>query len=88
MRWTPDAKHVHASAYYAWILEGLLCFKRLRLMTLRSSRSSRLPHGLAGTASEAPGPARSGLGTDWQPLGLVACPRARTKTNETPLLPR
>jgi predicted nuclease with RNAse H fold len=29
IRWTPDAKHVHASAYYAWILEGLALFQAL-----------------------------------------------------------
>jgi predicted nuclease with RNAse H fold len=29
IRWTPDAGHVHASAYYAWILEGLALFDAL-----------------------------------------------------------
>ena len=29
IRWTPDAKHVHESAYYAWILEGLALFQAL-----------------------------------------------------------
>jgi predicted nuclease with RNAse H fold len=29
IRWTPDAEHVHASAYYAWILEGLALFDAL-----------------------------------------------------------
>jgi hypothetical protein len=29
IRWTPDAKHVYASAYYAWILEGLAVFRAL-----------------------------------------------------------
>jgi predicted nuclease with RNAse H fold len=29
IRWTPDAKHVYASAYYAWILEGLALFHAL-----------------------------------------------------------
>jgi predicted nuclease with RNAse H fold len=29
IRWTPDARHVHASAYYAWILEGLDLFDAL-----------------------------------------------------------
>ena len=28
-RWTPDAGRVHASAYYAWILEGLALFDAL-----------------------------------------------------------
>jgi predicted nuclease with RNAse H fold len=29
IRWTPDEAHVHASAYYAWILEGLAVFDAL-----------------------------------------------------------
>ena len=29
IRWTPDATHVHASDYYAWIVEGLALFKAL-----------------------------------------------------------
>ena len=29
IRWTPDARRVHASAYYAWILEGLDLFDAL-----------------------------------------------------------
>jgi predicted nuclease with RNAse H fold len=29
IRWTPDERQVHASAYYAWIVEGLLLFKAL-----------------------------------------------------------
>lgn len=29
IRWTPDAKRVYASAYYAWILEGLALFDAL-----------------------------------------------------------
>lgn len=29
IRWTPDEKAVHASAYYAWILEGLALFGAL-----------------------------------------------------------
>jgi len=29
IRWTPDEKHVHESAYYAWILEGLALFQAL-----------------------------------------------------------
>ena len=29
IRWTPDASHVHASAYYGWILEGLALFHAL-----------------------------------------------------------
>jgi predicted nuclease with RNAse H fold len=29
IRWTPDAGHLHASAYYAWILEGLALFEAL-----------------------------------------------------------
>ena len=29
IRWTPDARRVHASAYYAWILEGLALFHAL-----------------------------------------------------------
>jgi predicted nuclease with RNAse H fold len=29
IRWTPDERRVHASAYYAWIVEGLLLFDAL-----------------------------------------------------------
>ena len=29
IRWTPDERQVHASAYYAWIVEGLLLFDAL-----------------------------------------------------------
>jgi predicted nuclease with RNAse H fold len=55
---TPGAKHVDASAYYAWILEGLALFQALGAHDVEVIEVSRLPHGLAGTASEAPGPAR------------------------------
>ena len=29
IRWTPDARQVHASPYYAWVLEGLALFDAL-----------------------------------------------------------
>jgi predicted nuclease with RNAse H fold len=29
IRWTPDESQVHASAYYAWIVEGLLLYRAL-----------------------------------------------------------
>jgi predicted nuclease with RNAse H fold len=29
IRWTPDARHVYASDYYAWIVEGLALFDAL-----------------------------------------------------------
>jgi len=29
IRWTPDARRVYASAYYAWVLEGLALFDAL-----------------------------------------------------------
>jgi len=29
IRWTPDAQHVHANPYYAWILEGLALYEAL-----------------------------------------------------------
>ena len=29
IRWTPDMTHVNASAYYAWIVEGLALFQAL-----------------------------------------------------------
>jgi predicted nuclease with RNAse H fold len=29
IRWTPDARGVHASSYYAWVLEGLALFEAL-----------------------------------------------------------
>ena len=31
IRWTPDENHVHASAYYAWIIEGRALFGALAL---------------------------------------------------------
>jgi hypothetical protein len=67
IRWTPDARRVRGSAYYAWILEGVARSARLLPMVPRSSRFFRLPRGLAGTTSEAPRAARPGLGRDWQP---------------------
>jgi predicted nuclease with RNAse H fold len=29
IRWTPDARHVHANDYYAWVVEGLALFGAL-----------------------------------------------------------
>ena len=29
IRWTPDARHVHVSPYYAWVIEGLALFGAL-----------------------------------------------------------
>ncbi|MBV8987114.1 MAG: DUF429 domain-containing protein [Solirubrobacterales bacterium] len=29
IRWTPDARHVHASSYYGWIVEGFGLFEAL-----------------------------------------------------------
>ena len=31
IRWTPDVAHVHANAYYAWIIEGLALFDALAM---------------------------------------------------------
>lgn len=31
IRWTPDVNRVHASAYYAWIIEGLTLFDTLAM---------------------------------------------------------
>lgn len=31
IRWTPDVNRVHASAYYAWIVEGLALFEALAM---------------------------------------------------------
>jgi hypothetical protein len=82
IRWTPDAGRVQASAYYAWILEDMLCSMRWLSVVSRSSRFSRRHHGLAGMGSEARGPARPGPGRDWQPWVWSVCPRARIKTSE------
>ena len=57
----------------------LPCSTRWLPMAFRSSRCSPLPHGLAGTAGKAPGPARHGLGMDWQPSGWRAWPRAQPR---------
>jgi hypothetical protein len=84
--WTPDAGRVQASAYYAWILEGHTLFDAMAVRGVEVIEVFPTPHGLAGMASEARGPARPGLGRDWQPSVCSPCPRARTKTSET-LLP-
>ncbi len=36
IRWTPDAEHVHAGAYYAWIVEGLRLYESLARMKVEA----------------------------------------------------
>jgi predicted nuclease with RNAse H fold len=35
IRWTPDAKQVHAKAYYAWIVEGLALYEALAARSVK-----------------------------------------------------
>lgn len=78
----------YASAYYAWILEGLALFDALaahdvEVIEVFPTASWTRWYGKRSPRTRAAW-TRHGL----QPLGLAACPHARTKTNETPLLPR
>ena len=68
IRWTPDARHVHASAYYAWILEGLALFDAL---TARGVAAIEV----FPTASWTRWYGRRGLATRavWTRQGLAAC---------------
>jgi len=36
IRWTPDERHVRASAYYAWIAEGLALFDALAVLGIET----------------------------------------------------
>src|SRR5712671_1232812 len=67
IRWTPDARRVHASAYYAWILEGLDLFGTLtdrgaEVIEVFPTASWTRWHGRRGAQSRA----------SWSRQGLAA----------------
>jgi predicted nuclease with RNAse H fold len=67
IRWTPDAGRVHASAYYAWILEGLDLFGTLtdrgaEVIEVFPTASWTRWHGKRGAQSRA----------SWSRQGLAA----------------
>ena len=67
IRWTPDARRVHASAYYAWILEGIDLFGALAdgdavVIEVFPTASWTRWHGKRGTRTR----------TAWSREGLAA----------------
>jgi predicted nuclease with RNAse H fold len=67
IRWTPDERHVRASAYYAWILEGTALFGALasqsaEVIEVFPTASWTRWHGKRGSRSRA----------DWTRQGLAA----------------
>lgn len=81
IRWTPGARRVHASAYYAWILEGLALFDALaahgvEVIEVFPTASWTRWHGKRGPRTRAAW-TRQGLAT----LGLDSVP-ARTNQDQ------
>ena len=81
IRWTPDARRVHASAYYAWILEGLGLFDALaaygaEVIEVLPTASWTRWHGERGPRTRAAW-TRQGLAA----LGLESVP-ARTNQDQ------
>jgi predicted nuclease with RNAse H fold len=81
IRWTPDARHVHASPYYAWVLEGLALFDALATRGVGAievfpTASWTRWHGRRGSRSRAAW-TRQGLAA----LGLEGVP-ARTNQDQ------
>ena len=81
IRWTPDAGRVHASAYYAWILEGLTLFDALaahscEVIEVFPTASWTRWHGKRGSQTRAAW-SRQGLAA----LGLGSVP-ARTSQDQ------
>jgi len=79
IRWTPDARHVYANPYYAWILEGLALFDALaahgvEVIEVFPTASWTRWHGKRGTRTRAAW-TRQGLAT----LGLDSVP---VRTNQ------
>jgi predicted nuclease with RNAse H fold len=79
IRWTPDERHVHTRAYYAWILEGLALFEALaahggEVIEVFPTASWTRWHGRRGPRSRAVW-TRQGLAA----LGLDGAP---TRTNQ------
>ncbi len=74
IRWTPDESHVHASAYYAWIIEGLALFGALgrrgaKVIEVFPTASWTRWHGRRGSRTRAAW-TRQGLAA----LGLAGVP--------------
>jgi predicted nuclease with RNAse H fold len=74
IRWTPDARPVHASIYYAWILEGHALFGALAargadVIEVFPTASWTRWHGKRDTRTRA---------------AWMACHRGPAKTSETP----
>jgi predicted nuclease with RNAse H fold len=74
IRWTPDARHLCASPYYAWILEGLalfdaLCSRGVEVIEVFPTASWTRWHGKRGprTRSAWSRPALTALGLDAVP---------------------
>jgi predicted nuclease with RNAse H fold len=81
IRWTPDERHVHASAYYAWIVEGLNLFRALaaghtEVIEVFPTASWTRWHGGRGRQTRAAW-TRQGLAA----LGLAGVP-ARTNQDQ------
>jgi predicted nuclease with RNAse H fold len=81
IRWTPDEKTVHASPYYAWVLEGLALFGALAARDAEAievfpTASWTRWHGKRGSRSRAAW-TRQGLAA----LGLAGVP-ARTNQDQ------
>jgi predicted nuclease with RNAse H fold len=82
IRWTPDARRVHANAYYAWILEGLGLFDALaahdvEVIEVFPTASWTRWHGMRGPRTRAAW-TRQGLAA----FGLESVP-SRTKPRPT-----
>jgi predicted nuclease with RNAse H fold len=81
IRWTPDARRVHTSTYYAWILEGLALFDALaargvKVIEVFPTASWTRWHGKRGPRTRAAW-SRQGLTA----LGLDGVP-ARTNQDQ------
>jgi predicted nuclease with RNAse H fold len=81
IRWTPDARRIHTSAYYAWILEGLALFDALAAHGVQAievfpTASWTRWHGKRGSRTRAAW-TRQGLAS----LGLDGVP-ARTNQDQ------
>jgi predicted nuclease with RNAse H fold len=79
IRWTPDEGHVRASAYYAWIVEGLALFEAfaaggIEAIEVFPTASWTRWHGARGARSRSAW-SRDGLAA----LGLAGVPR---RTNQ------
>jgi predicted nuclease with RNAse H fold len=79
IRWTPDERRVHASAYYAWIVEGLALFDALaacgvEVIEVFPTASWTRWHGTRGSQTRAAW-TRQGLAA----LGLAGVP---SRTNQ------